>query len=329
MGQLTSGNTATVLQTGTQSSGNLAVILQNAEEGGAFGGGNNTALIQQETNAPESPSTTSYSTSNIAYIMQLGDNSYADIKQQKDADDNRAEIYQYSGTGSDARIQQEFEATSQNDALINQHGNNQLAYAAQIKASNNRLTIDQGSANMNSSTNKAYVFQSFSNDGVVAIRQNTTTGGGGNFAEVTQEFNPAADPNRTVGNVATVDQEGRQNRMALRQSGAGSNTATVGQSGNNNLVKGPGLVANVTVPGFRPDVPIGALQDGLGNKMIVTQSSPGSMNGTIVNTADLAQRGNNNTLSVEQTATTVGNSTTISQTGNLNQAVVQQNGMIP
>ena len=284
MGQLTSGNTATVLQTGTQSSGNLAVILQNAEEGGAFGGGNNTALIQQETNAPESPSTTSYSTSNIAYIMQLGDNSYADIKQQKDADDNRAEIYQYSGTGSDARIQQEFEATSQNDALINQHGNNQLAYAAQIKASNNRLTIDQGSANMNSSTNKAYVFQSFSNDGVVAIRQNT---------------------------------------------GAGSNTATVGQSGNNNFVKGPGLLANVTVPGFRPDVPIGALQDGLGNKMIVTQSSPGSMNGTIVNTADLAQRGNNNTLSVEQTATTVGNSTTISQTGNLNQAVVQQNGMIP
>lgn len=328
--QLTSNNKATVLQSGVQSSDNVASIRQGSMDNTT--GGGNTAIIQQETNTPEPPSTgvnTSFSTFNQAYITQLGTNSYADIKQRKDADQNYAEINQYSGTNSDARIQQEFQATSLNDARINQYGNNQLAYAAQIKADQNRLTIDQGSANVSSSANKAYVFQSFSDDGVVTVRQNTTTAGGQNFAEVTQEFNPAADPDRTVGNIATVDQEGSQNRMALRQSGVGSNTATIGQSGNNNVVKGPGLVANVTVPGFRPDVPIGALQDGFGNEMTVTQTSPGGTNSTIFNTADLTQRGNNNTLSVDQTAMTVGNSTTISQTGNSNQAVVQQNGMTP
>lgn len=327
VGQLTSGNSATVVQTGSQSSNNTAQIFQNYGPAGG-GAGNNQAIILQETNNPESPSTTSYSTFNQALILQSGDNSYANIKQRKDADRNTAVIAQVSGSGQNAQIQQEYEATSNNQAFITQYGDKQTAYAAQIKADQNQVVINQGSSAIgNSSNNQAYSYQSYSNKGIVAIDQNTTTTGGNNFAEVAQGFN-LYDPVRTESNNAIVQQEGSRNRAKLAQTGIGTgmghNLASVAQNGNNNVVGGTAPMPDPFTGSLFPPTLDGAGQDGGFNSMTVKQTSPGGANSTVFNTASLGQTGTGNVLNLNQTAVSANNASTIFQSGMTNSAVVMQ-----
>ena len=68
----------------------------------------------------------------------------------------------------------------------------------------------------------------------------------------------------STGNKATINQEGSLNSVRLGQSGVGQNQATIGQTGNGNVIDGPGTSIYEVGPM--------AVQNGTNNQMTVSQT---------------------------------------------------------
>ena len=299
---------------------NTAIVNQN-------GGTENFATVNQFNNGNIATVTQTAAISNTATIDQTGTIGNATINQLDNATSNIALIQQVSGSNSGAVINQTTYAgaTLMNDASIIQYGDRQVAVTTQDFASNSFLVINQGSASTTSSDNRA---DSRQINGVTSstaiIDQNTTESGSLNKARIDQY-------GVTALNYALVSQQGSSNEAGLIQTGTGSNTATVTQTGDFNIVGGPGTVV---------EPPYGTLsnnsyakQDGATNKMTVVQTAAaGVATASLHNAALLSQMGDGNILSVTQTignGALGGNLATANQTGMGNQAIIQQTGTMP
>ncbi|MBC7568665.1 MAG: hypothetical protein H7319_02885 [Spirosoma sp.] len=316
--QFSDGNTATVEQDGSSSAGNIASVVQG--DGVALTlSGSNTATVEQSPN----------SLSNTAGITQLGYQNTAEVEQYSfsgmssynvasvtqtaGADRNLGKVYQGGLSESDI--------SSYNVGTILQKGDDGAAYISQISNANyNNASIEQG---VGSSFDKAGIYQSASTSATASITQNLTATGNGmpNLAEIDQTGSK---------NLATIAQEGSANKAGIQQiaTGAGSNTATVTQTGNYNMVGGPGT-SNAD---FTTGVTSFATQNGAANSMVVTQMAATGTS-AIHNTAMLSQTGTGNILTVNQTISAGamgGNTATVSQNGNGNVgSITQINGMTP
>ena len=319
--QLSNTNTATVLQNTATSTDNKAFVTQG-DGTNVTGQASNTAAVNQ----------TGASTFNSASVVQTGTLGRAFVTQNDAAGAsslNEAFINQIEGSGSYANIYQT--GASSNTATINQHGDGMQADIAQfVSNTSNVAKINQGSsASIQSDGSRAYIYQI---GGVASstaiIDQNLTVDGVSNLAAIDQRGGA------TSLNMAHIMQEGSYNEAGLVQTGAGSNTATVSQKGNYNVVGGPGH-SNYYDPASSSAVFARAAgqaqQDGSSNKMTVMQESTGAPTTlTLYNNAILNQVGTGNILTVDQTLSagaTAGNMATANQTGMGNLAIVQQTAM--
>ena len=311
------GNAATVRQMGVNS-GAVATIRQNGITD-AYGNDGNSMLnkgsiTQTQNGNVGTIDQNNSSVSNEATISQSGLNGAATVSQSNNATDNVATLKQISGSGLKVDVQQSYGA-NRNTTTTNQYGTNSEISVEQVASSDNKATINQGAASTTSANNKARVYQKDgSQQGEITINQNQTNSGSGNYAQVEQAY-----PSGTSTlNKATLGQEGSRNTTRLSQTGTGNHMAMLSQTGNNNLVQGPGTSLYETGPM--------AVQKGDGNQMTVSQTSPAGSNTAIFNTANLSQDGMANTINLSQTANTVSNISTIMQVGTSNMATVTQTG---
>ena len=309
-----SDNKATIKQMGVYS-GAVATIRQNATLFNASRA-NEAAITQTKDGNVGTIDQNNNSVTNKATINQDGTNGTATVSQSNNATDNVATLKQVSGSGLKVDVQQSYGA-NRNTTTTNQYGTNSEISVEQVASSDNKATINQGAASTTSSNNKARVYQKDgSQQGEITINQNQTKGGSANYAQVEQAY-----PSGTSTlNKATIGQEGSRNSTRLSQTGVGNHMAMISQTGNNNVVQGPGTSLYEAGPM--------AVQTGDGNKMTVSQTSPNGANSTIFNTASLSQDGMTNTINLNQTANTVGNMTTVSQNGTGNMATVTQVGAL-
>ena len=320
VGALSFSNNATIKQLGV-SSGAVATIRQNAFTDAS---GNNAASVSNEGSITQTNDgnagtidQNNGSIRNKATISQDAANGSATVNQSNNATDNVATLKQISGSGLKVDVQQTYGA-NRNTTTTNQYGTNSEISVEQVASSDNKATIDQGAASTTSANNKARVYQKDgSQKGEITISQNLTKDGTANYAQVEQAY-----PSGTsTGNKATIGQEGSRNVTRLGQTGTGNHVAMISQTGNNNLVQGPGTSLYEVGPM--------ATQKGEGNKMTVSQTSPDGTNTAVFNTANLSQDGLTNTINLTQTATTVNNISTLSQIGTNNLTTVTQTGMTP
>ncbi len=310
--QFSNTNTATVTQTGAGTTNNKASVQQGDGMNPA-GQAGNTATVDQTGGS-----------SNTAVSEQTGKSGSATINQIAGAATNTAFIKQVSGTGSGAAINQTTYAgaTSMNDARITQYGDGQVGVTTQDFAKSSSIVIMQGGNGIMSGNNRADVRQvNGVTSSTATIMQNTTADGGQNKARIEQI-------GVTQLNMGTISQQGSSNEAGLIQTGAGSNTATISQTGNFNMVGGPGTVdpGNSTLTNNSY-----AKQDGSANGMVVNQTSTAvTATASFNNAAVLSQTGTGNTMTVDQVLTsgTSGNLATVTQNGSTNTAVVQQNGTL-
>ena len=290
----TGSNAGAITQYGATVSGNSATVVQTGLYGSAFVGQygslavtNNTALIHQYTG--------SYNHADIQQGAQYG----APIDGPTIG--NAATISQYG--------------TAYGDGVNSTDNTGQIV---QDGAINNTATIAQGnSAASTLQGSTAYIEQiagAVSNS--ATINQNTTTNGRANLAEINQETSQF--------NQALVSQQGSFNRAGLLQTGVGSNSATVTQLGDKNVLNGPGIPLLGGYP-FVSTPNSYALQNGTGNRLTVGQTSP--VGTSFVNTGFVNQTGMGNVITLNQTIdglATAGNMATINQAGTANTATTTQ-----
>ncbi len=311
-GAASSYNDATIRQMGINS-GATATIRQNAAMTGvsAYNMGTITQTADGNSATIDQNNASTY---NESTISQAGTNGVATVNQSNNANNNVATLKQISGSGLKVDVQQSYGA-NRNRTETKQYGTNSEISVEQVASSDNKAFINQGAASTTSANNKARVYQKDgSQQGEITINQNLTKDGSANYAQVQQAY-----PDGTsTGNKATLSQEGSRNATRLSQTGTGNQMAMISQTGNNNLVQGPGTSLYEAGPM--------AVQTGNGNQMTVSQTSPGGSNTTIFNRASLSQDGLTNTINLSQTANTVGNLSTIMQAGTSNLATVTQVG---
>lgn len=323
--QFSNNNSTFVSQSGATSTSNVATVQQGQN---GTGGNGSVRIFQGSAAFGEG------STGNTATAFQLGeDSNFIDIFQGAilpgGSVSNVASVSQTAPTGTFnfaavSQFSDNAGSTDRNRATILQQGGQGDAVIAQYKDSDDNVaSIRQG---VNSTGDIAFIQQSDSYSNTVSITQNLTTTGGGNIADV-REGNFATTGSATSMTVL-ISQEGSQNQARLQQLGTGSKAA-ITQSGNNNIVKGPANNTDFN-PGLppSPNDPGGTFADqtGTGHILTLTQTSPGSTNTTIFNTADVQQLSTSNTLTGIQTAVDVSNLTTVRQNGIMNNAFVQQTG---
>ena len=314
--QLSNGNTADVDQSGINSKNNKSYITQG-DGTDVIGQAGNTAVVSQNGGSGGE------SSANSATIVQTGHGNpeIAGIYQTNVSKNNVGSINQITGTGSDARIYQQY-TSSDNKASITMYGNFHGGQIfQQYASSNNEATVKQGNASSASDHGVAYIYQTTNvSSSTATLNQNQSTGGAYNKGQIFQ----TGGSGTTTGNLATLTQENSYNNAGLKQTGTGSNTATVGQTGSYNVVGGPGTGGAVSLPNGS------ALQDGFKNSMTVTQMAA-TGTAAVHNTALLSQTGTN-TLTVDQTinaGATSGNMATATQMGMGNLAIVQQTAAMP
>ena len=351
------GNKAQITQDGTSTTKNFAETYQEGTTNTATTGQSQATdgraqIFQGNVNGSSIVNVTGNtadiiqdrSVRNDAVIKQLSNGNNATIEdRESNSSDNQAFINQGDGTnaagqnGNTALIQQYSGTVSSNTATVEQTGTFSTGQVLQVNGSSNNVGYvkqvsgtgsygrvmqsngaqgNEGTVTQYGDFNNGYIFQqvnAISNKATIA-QGNATSASDHLDAQIYQQVN-------TAGNVATITQQGSYDQAGLVQTGVGSNTATFGQTGNYNKIGGP------VSPGPVPLVQGSALQDGTGNGMMVTQMSLGGSNTTIFNTARLSQTGTGNMLTVDQTANTVSNMATVTQSGGQNQAIVMQNGV--
>lgn len=305
------GNAATIKQMGVYS-GAVATIRQNGISG--FSAFNNGSITQTKDGNVGTIDQNNNSLFNEATINQNGLYGSATVSQSNNATNNVATLKQISGSGLKVDVQQSYGANN-NRTETNQYGTNSEISVEQVASSDNKAFVNQGATGATSFNNKARVYQKDgSQQGEITINQNRTKSGSANYAQVEQAY-----PGGTSTlNKATLSQEGSRNTTRLSQTGTGNHIAMISQTGNNNLVQGPGTSLYEVGPM--------AVQKGIGNQMTVSQTSPDGSNTAIFNTARLSQDGMANTINLTQTAITVSNISTITQVGTSNMATVTQLG---
>jgi Curlin associated repeat len=295
-------NVSTVNQgvRGTLVTGSEAVVSQT---GGAFGGstGNTAVISQAHSGQTATVYQTNYSAANTGIVNQEAGMGTSTILQNDVSYANDARINQLAGSGVNTATITETTNSHDNMALINQHDANSTATIDQIaETANNAATINQGAALSQGVGNVAFIRQSYAyaegglSGNMATISQNTTAGGGGNVGEIYQGKSPASVGYARIEalgissqNMASVNQQGSNNRGRVFQVGDGQ-SATVSQLGSNNVVRGTGLNEFLDY----------ATQYGSGNTLSITQTNLG---GAAANTAASFQYGTGNANTVIQT----------------------------
>ncbi|SOD99557.1 hypothetical protein [Spirosoma fluviale] len=236
-----------------------------------------------------------------AFILSLS--TYAVLATTSFAQNNTVTLSQI-GTSQNASVNQ---IGSKLTATVSQEGNDQLATISQKGFGYSEAIISQGQnaaynqatiTQVSGGTGGSYgvIRQVSASDNKAIITQNVSTGGGDNFATITQGSVSGvvlAGPASAVStnNQTTIYIDGSNNRSRILQVGD-NNSMTTSQYGEGNLIKG--VLGNPAGTNAEE-----ATQLGEANSLTIIQSSPlGSSFGT--NTVNVYQSGISNVSTVNQ-----------------------------
>ena len=264
---------------------------------------------------------------NVITVDQLGANSSVEVLQV--GADQSIAITQAAGTSGNAAlaIQNDIGGQGGSGIVIEQAGSDNLVAAGQNSNANtvatlqsgdaNQLFVDQGflgGAGEEADGNFAAATQSGKRQFRRYHAERKWTPGGANAVEIVQSSDM---------NSAAVDQEGDANFVVVIQGdlgGAGTNAASVSQSG----------TANLSAVGQNGADNEAALdQDGTGNEILIDQGFVDAVGeGADGNVAAAAQLGDGNVIGINQNLLTAGggNLADVSQFGDAFSATVDQEG---